>query len=80
MGMREPRFVGRVKSIVPTSFLCRNRNNPITIKAELGDREVDRKSNEKALFIAIGIVYYWFARNVCTKIFQSDKEYQYDCW
>ena len=36
-GMQEPPFVGRVKSIVPTSFLCRNQNNPKTLEAELGD-------------------------------------------
>lgn len=41
VGMREPQIVGRVKSIVPTSFLCRSQNNNNTLWAEFGDEEAD---------------------------------------
>lgn len=42
-GMQEPPLVGRVRSIVPTSFLCRNEINSNFKDAESGDEEAGKK-------------------------------------
>ena len=39
-GMQEPQVVGRVKSMVPTSFLCRHETIPKLLEAEPGGGEV----------------------------------------
>ena len=45
-GMLEPQFVGRVKSIVPTSFLCAVTIIQHLLEAKSGSKEANDKRND----------------------------------
>ena len=59
VGMQEPQSVGRVKSIVPTSFLCRNESNQKLIKAESGSKEANDKVYEKIYSCIANYLYVY---------------------
>jgi hypothetical protein len=54
VGMQEPQYVGRVKSMVPTSFLCRHETIQKLLEAEPGGREAKQyRHEERVAFIPI---------------------------
>ena len=51
VGMQEPQYVGRVKSMVPTSFLCRHETIQKLLEAELGGGEAKFNKYEQSIIV-----------------------------
>ena len=77
-GMQEPPLVGRVRSIVPTSFLCRNEINSNFKDAESGDEEAGKK-NEKTTFVICDVCNLGTSI-VCIRVLRSNQVFHYDSW